>query len=96
MYERCTACDLRFEREQGYFVGAMYVNYAVTVAIVVSGYFLLAAWTTMSLAQQLVLWGLVSVVCPVLLFRHTRGLWLGFDFIFNPVSYDVSEHDKAW
>lgn len=51
MYERCTACDLRFEREQGYFVGAMYVNYAVTVAIVVSGYFLLAAWTTMSLAQ---------------------------------------------
>jgi len=96
MHERCAVCGLRFEREQGYFVGAIYLNYAVTVVIVISGYFLLALWTAMSLAQQLVLWGLVSLVCPLLLFRRTRGLWLGFDFIFNPVRQDASEDDKAW
>src|SRR6059036_1247037 len=33
MHERCAACGLRYEREQGYFVGAIYINYAVTVAI---------------------------------------------------------------
>src|SRR5207248_3419030 len=28
MFERCPVCDLKFEREQGYFVGAMYVSYS--------------------------------------------------------------------
>ena len=34
MHERCPACGLKFEREQGYFLGAMYFSYAIgTVAI---------------------------------------------------------------
>jgi uncharacterized protein (DUF983 family) len=33
MYERCAVCGLRFEREQGYFLGAMYINYGVTVVL---------------------------------------------------------------
>ena len=37
----CAACDLRFERAQGYWVGAIYVNYGVTVVIAVGGFFLL-------------------------------------------------------
>ena len=28
MHETCPVCDHRFEREPGYFVGAMYVSYA--------------------------------------------------------------------
>ncbi len=28
MHERCVACGLRYEREQGFFVGAIYINYA--------------------------------------------------------------------
>ena len=27
MYERCPECDLKYEREQGYFLGAMYFSY---------------------------------------------------------------------
>ena len=34
IHERCPACGLKFEREQGYFLGAMYFSYAIgTVAI---------------------------------------------------------------
>ncbi len=33
MPEACSVCGLRFERAQGYFVGAIYVNYAVTVVL---------------------------------------------------------------
>ena len=35
----CPNCGLKFEREQGYFIGAMYINYAATVAIAVPGFF---------------------------------------------------------
>jgi uncharacterized protein (DUF983 family) len=74
MYEQCAVCRLKFEREQGYFLGAMYINYAMTVGIVLVGYFVLEWMTDMSLAYQLVLWGSVSVLCPLLLFRRSRGL----------------------
>src|SRR5262249_54465687 len=41
MHEACAVCGLRFERAQGYWVGAIYVNSAVTVTIAVGGYFVL-------------------------------------------------------
>ncbi len=94
MHERCAACGLQFEREQGYFLGAMYVNYAFTVAVTISGYFFFKAWTEMTLAQHLVLWGSVSLFCPLLLFRQTRGLWLSFDYFFHPVSDEPPGRDK--
>ncbi len=31
VHERCPVCGLRFEREQGYFLGAMYVSYALSI-----------------------------------------------------------------
>ena len=84
MHERCRVCAYRFEREQGYFVGAMYINYGVTALISVAGYFALEWWTRITLGQQLALWGGVGILLPVAFFRQSRGLWLGFDYIFNP------------
>ena len=34
MHERCPVCDLKFEREPGYFLGAMYVSYSLGLVIV--------------------------------------------------------------
>jgi uncharacterized protein (DUF983 family) len=84
MHERCAVCGLRFEREQGYFLGAMYINYGVTVVLALLGSFALEYWTRPSLTQHLVLWIGFCTVFPVLFFRHSRGMWLGFDFIFDP------------
>ena len=32
MYERCPECALKYEREQGYFLGAMYFSYLLSIA----------------------------------------------------------------
>ena len=45
MNSHCFQCGLKFEREQGYFVGAIYINYAATVAIAVPGFFILDTYT---------------------------------------------------
>jgi uncharacterized protein (DUF983 family) len=84
MFEHCPHCQLKFEREQGYFVGAIYINYAATVAIAVPGFFLLDAFTTMSIHQQLAVWVPFAVVFPLLFFHHARSLWLALDHFFNP------------
>ena len=48
MHERCPACGLVLEREQGYFVGAIYVNYAATVGITIVGFLLLDSYSELS------------------------------------------------
>ena len=34
MFERCPVCDLRFEREPGYFMGAMYISYVLGLLVI--------------------------------------------------------------
>jgi uncharacterized protein (DUF983 family) len=98
MYERCTVCQLRFEREQGYFLGAMYINYGVTVVLALIGSFTLEYWVGLSLTQQLVLWVGFCSFFPVVFFRHSRGLWLAFDYIFDPVTDERTgeRDDQVW
>src|SRR5262249_15399581 len=56
MYEHCAVCHLRFEREQGYCLGAIYINYGVTVVHALNDSFALEHWSEPSLTHQLLLW----------------------------------------
>jgi uncharacterized protein (DUF983 family) len=84
MLANCPACGLKFEREQGYFVGAIYINYAATVAIAVPGFFLLDTFAGLTINHQLALWVPFAVIFPLIFFHHSRSLWLVLDHFFNP------------
>ncbi len=84
MHETCSHCGLKFEREQGYFVGAIYINYAATVLIAVPGFFILDVLAGLSIEQQLTLWIPFAVIFPLLFFHHSRSLWLVLDHLLNP------------
>jgi uncharacterized protein (DUF983 family) len=78
----CALCGLRYERAQGYWVGAIYVNYAVTTLIAVAGFFL--TWPSLSITTELIVWGAFAVLFPLWFFRYSRSLWLGLEFFLNP------------
>lgn len=84
MFAHCPHCGLKYEREQGYFVGAIYINYAATIAIAVPGFFLLDFFTGMTIHQQLGLWVPFAIIFPLVFFHHARSLWLVIDHFFNP------------
>ncbi|WP_298519128.1 DUF983 domain-containing protein [uncultured Kordia sp.] len=42
MYKNCTVCNYKFEKEPGYFYGAMYVSYMLTVGQAIGLYLLLS------------------------------------------------------
>ena len=84
MYSHCLACDLRFEREQGYFVGAIYINYAVTATMTIAGYFTLGLLVDITPTHQVILWSAFAVIFPLCFFRYARSLWLSVDYMFNP------------
>ena len=72
----CSSCHFRFEREAGYFVGAMYINYGMTVLIAFAGYFVLDYFTPISFLPNFILWVAFSALFPVFFFRYSRSLWL--------------------
>ena len=80
----CAVCDLKFERAQGYWVGAIYINYAVTTLIAVSGFFLLRALADLDTPWQLALWVPFVIAFPLWFFRYSRSLWLGLEYGLNP------------
>ncbi len=86
MNENCPTCGLRFGREPGYFLGAMYFGYAL--GVVVLGLLLLAAWLLLPSTWELHELLAVALVGMVpflpLLFRYSRLIWMYWDQAFDP------------
>jgi uncharacterized protein (DUF983 family) len=84
MRPECALCGLRFERAQGYWVGAIYVNYGVTATIAIAGYFILWAWAGLSTTAQFVIWIPFLLAFPLWFFRYSRSFWLALELYLNP------------
>jgi uncharacterized protein (DUF983 family) len=84
MAEACRLCGLRFERAPGYFVGAIYVNYAVTAGIAIGGFFLLWSVTDLPIGVHLLMWGGFVTLFPLWFFRYARSVWLAIEYLVNP------------
>lgn len=82
---RCPACGLTFEREPGYFVGAIYLNYAATALLAILGYFVVHAWLAPPVTRELLLWGAFVVLFPLWFYRYSKCLWLSLDHLVDPV-----------
>jgi ABC-2 type transport system ATP-binding protein len=94
MHPTCLTCGLRFEREQGYFLGAIYINYAATVGCMLTGFFLLDYLVHLSLTYQIIVWSSFGLLFPMLFYRYSKSLWLCLDYIFNPVEDSIVEMSK--
>ncbi len=83
MNRTCPVCGIAFEREAGYFLGAMYFSYAMAVAaatpVVVAG--LLLDWSYPAIGAVA---GAELVLLAPPLFRYSRVLWMYMDQYFDP------------
>jgi len=84
MNVRCPVCDLRFEREPGYFLGAMYIGYGLglfTIAIFAAALFVL---TPLRMIPSVV--GGVVLFLPLApyLTHMARVLWIYLDQAVDP------------
>ena len=75
MHEECPRCRHHFEKEPGFFVGAMYVSYALTIAEGVSLY-LLAHYFTSSPALLMSIIVTVVILMSLINFRYSRMIWM--------------------
>lgn len=78
MEEQCPRCDLRFEQNEGYWLGSVAINLGATegifLIILVLG--MLVAWPDVPWTALLVLGIVVAVILPVLFHPFSRTLWV--------------------
>lgn len=84
MHRTCPECGLVFEREPGYFLGAMYLSYGL--GILVAAPVALGLHLGLGVSVEVSAWssGAVLVVASPWLFRSSRVGWLHFDQHFHP------------
>jgi len=84
MCERCSICDLKFEREPGYFLGAMYISYVLGVSFMAPVaallWFLTGWWIT-----KVIIWAaaLFLPLAPTITL-FARVLWIYLDQSVDP------------
>lgn len=81
MHERCSACGERFEREPGQSFGAVYINFGLTLALTLTGYVLLQAFTSIPMTQRVAIWTATAAAGPLAFHRLSRGLWISVVFM---------------
>jgi uncharacterized protein (DUF983 family) len=77
MNETCPVCGHRFEREQGFFQGAMYVSWVIGVTYLALLGILAQLWLVprIGIAWSVACVLIVHVMCIPVVFRYARVIW---------------------
>jgi uncharacterized protein (DUF983 family) len=80
MLERCEKCGLLFEREPGYFMGSLYISYALASLILGIGmlaiHLMAPDW---DLGYVVLIVGALFLPFASVVTRYSRVLWIHFD-----------------
>jgi uncharacterized protein (DUF983 family) len=80
----CPQCNYNFSREDGYWVGAIIMNTAVTFAL----FLLLFIVSIVAMAPDinwmvlLVIGVATNLIFPVLFYPFSKTIWMAFDLVF--------------
>lgn len=97
MKEHCEKCGLRFEREPGYWVGAVTINTAVIFAtfIFVFGGLVISTWPDVPWALVLIVTAIANVLIPTVFYPMSKTVWLALEMGWHPLESDEVEAAEA-
>jgi uncharacterized protein (DUF983 family) len=72
----CPNCGLNIERDEGFFIGSMSLNYGVTIVVFLVPIMILAFKGTISTLAATIVGAVVAVAVPALFYRSSRSWWL--------------------
>ena len=84
MKRRCDACRFIYQREAGYFVGALYFNYGATVAVTVALWLALEVGAGVPWSRVLPALVACAALFPILFFPYSRAIWIAVDLLLDP------------
>jgi hypothetical protein len=93
MQERCDVCGFKFEPETGFYYGAMYTAYGLSVglSILIFLFFWFMSAEFKPLIYLIVNAAVLLILFPVT-FRLSRSIWLNTLYHYQPGPYDPKRH----
>lgn len=91
----CGQCGLRIERDEGFFLGSLSLNYGVTVVgflVPVLVIYLMGGFTGRTAA---IIAGIGAIGFPILFYRSSRSWWLMFYYFFLPQHLPANQRPVA-
>src|SRR5258706_5202283 len=88
MNPTCPYCHVRYERRPGESVGGMYINLGLAEVLSLGGFFIGQFILGGPLIYHIVFWVLFNIAFVVLFYRHSRGLWVAFNYLVGSVHPD--------
>ena len=74
MNSHCTECNYRFEKEPGYFIGSLYVSYALAIAEMLVLFIASVFWVDLYWILAILLFALIAF--SLFNFRYARIIWI--------------------
>lgn len=87
MAEHCPGCGMRFEREEGFFLGVYFVNITLTQTALVAFVSVAFALTLPDAPVGAILAGAlaVAVATPLACYPMSRTLWVAMHLVMQPL-----------
>lgn len=95
MRDGCDYCGLVFVREQGYFVGAIYLNVVATEFLIFSAYAALTFFLRVADGPTYTILFSLAFVLPLFFNRHARSLWLSLDYVLDPPGSPIQNPQRV-
>lgn len=95
MRRQCPRCELAFEREEGYWTGAMGANIIMTELVFVSLMILtfVLTWPDPPVRDMIIGSVLFTVLFPMFFYPFSKTIWMSFDHAFNPADAPTEDSD---
>lgn len=84
MYEHCPVCGQRYQPEPGFWFGAMYVSYALNVALWITLFVAIYTFISLYWVYFLITGAIVNILMVPLIFRWSRAVWMHFFIPYDP------------
>lgn len=89
LHDNCSECNLKYMMEPSFFFGAMYVNYAIAVALFVAIFIIAKVFIGLSILHSFISIVIVSLLLTPVSLRLSRIIWIN---LF--VSYKQRNNNK--
>ena len=86
MVDRCPTCDLQYEREEGYWLGAVLINTVVTIGLftVTMVTWAIATWPEPPWTTMTATGIVINLIVPLLFYPLSKTLWVAIEISAHP------------
>lgn len=94
MLPSCSCCGEEFEKETGFYYGAMYVSYAWMAGWFIVTFTINSLWLHVELLYYLIFFFVSVLILSPMTFRVSRITWLNFFVKYDPKKSKCPHHTQ--